>query len=101
MRTSCLKMGGGPCGCPGTPPAAASAAAETAAAATTPDAPRAEEADAGRRPTRYAPESPASTPAGTAAEELVQNRGEIGGLGVLHRVDERLAPRALLGRDVE
>src|SRR5207244_1475960 len=81
---------------------AAAAAAETAATATAaPDTARAEQTDARGRRTRRTPEPPASTAAGAAAEELVQHRREIGRLGVLHRVDERLPPRALLGRDVE
>src|SRR5207253_1680432 len=65
-----------------------------------PPPPPAQEAEARRPPPPRAPE-PAASPAGTAAEELVQDCREIGRLGVLHRVDEGLPPRALLGRDVE
>ena len=76
------------------------AEAATAAGAAATHAPGAEETDAGGCRARRAPEPSAAT-ARAASEELVQHGGEIRGLGVLNRVHERLAPGALLGRNVE
>src|SRR5436190_2029803 len=94
IRTSSLKMGGGPPpGAPGAPPAAANPPArEMPRAPWAPTAPAAPGAP---------PAAPPRPPPRPAPEELVQDVGQIGRLGVLDVVDERLPRAALLRRDVE
>src|SRR5262249_10544561 len=62
---------------------------------------RADEPDTGRRRAGRPGTDAAASAARAAAEEFVQDRGEIGGLRVLDVVHECLPPRSLLGRDVE
>src|SRR5262249_51803233 len=80
---------------------AAAAADPTGRADAAGHAASAEEPDARRLPARVAADAARAAPAGPAAEELVQDGRQIGGLRVLDLVEERLASRRLVLRQVE